>query len=338
MNKRNITIYDIAKEAQVSPSTVSRVMSGNGAVSKDKAERVEKVIEKHRFVPNAMAKGLKEQRSKVIGVIVPDIKNPYFSSLFYQIQTRAIQEDFMVFLCNTDNDASVELKMLHALINKQVEAMVLIGGALDYQDCDGNYIQELQALAKKIPLVITTPSKQLDCIKVINNDRKCMELLVRHLAQKGYQKIALIGGNNNVIPSLNRRKYFLEYIQKNGLITEKEWMIDGGFSIESGINLMRKLWECDKKPDVVCGINDLIALGAIKCAHEMGLKIPADIGVMGCDGIAQGATSYPALSTVATPYSQFGEEMIKALQLALQNQTYEKLMTMDMKLIEREST
>ncbi len=338
MDKRNITIYDIAKEAEVSPSTVSRVMSGNVAVSKDKAERVKKTIEKYQFVPNAMAKGLKEQRSKVIGVIVPDIKNPYFSNLFYEIQTRAIREDFMVFLCNTDNNVKVELKMLHALMNKQVEAVVIVGGALDYQDCDSTYIQELQTIAKKMPLVITTPTPQLDCIKVVNNDQRCMELVVRHLAEKGYQSIALIGGNNNVIPSLNRRKYFLEYIEKSGLITEKEWMIDGGFSIENGINLMQTLWECHKKPDAVCGINDLIALGALKCAHEMGMKIPSDIGIMGCDGITQGATSYPELSTVATPYSEFGEEIINALLLALRNQTYEKLMTIDMKLIARQST
>ncbi|WP_069997408.1 LacI family DNA-binding transcriptional regulator [Cellulosilyticum sp. I15G10I2] len=338
MDKKSITIYDIAKEAGVSPATVSRVISGNAFVSGDKAERVRLAIEKYQFVPNAMAKGLKEQRSKVIGVIVPDIKNPYFSSLFYEIQIRAMQEDYMVFLCNTDDDNQAELKMLHTLVNKQAEAIVIIGGALDYKDCSKDYIKELQVLASRIPIVITTHTDQLDCIKVVNNERVGMELLTSHLAQRGYRKIALIGGNKNVIPSTDRRRYFLEYVEQNGLLTEKEWMIDGGFNIESGIALMEKLWACDKKPDAVCGINDLIALGALKFAHERGIKVPLDIGIAGCDGIALGAASYPALSTVATPYNHFGEKIIKTILLALQQQTYHRLNTIDMKLIIRQST
>lgn len=338
MDKKNITIYDIAKEAGVSASTVSRVISGNVAVSKDAEKRVRKAIEKYQFVPNAMAKGLKEKRSKVIGVIVPDIKNPYFSSLFYEFQIRAIQEDFMVFLCNTYEDPQIELRMLHALMNKQVEAMVIIGGALDYKSCDKAYIKELQAISKKIPLVITTHTTLLDCIRVVNDDKKCMELLVTHLAQKGYQKIALIGGNNNVIPSYDRRRYFLQYIEENKLITRKEWMIDGGFSIEDGIKLMKELHQSKEQPDAVCGINDLVALGVLKFAHEQNMKIPEDIAVMGCDGIALGETSYPSLSTIATPYSVFGEEIIGSILLALQDKTYKRLMSIDMNLIARQST
>ncbi|MDF2612741.1 MAG: transcriptional regulator, LacI family [Clostridia bacterium] len=338
MDKKNITIYDVAKEAGVSASTVSRVISGNVGVSKDAEERVRKAIEKYHFVPNAMAKGLKEKRSKVIGVIVPDIKNPYFSSLFYELQVRAIQEDFMVFLCNTYEDPQIELRMLRTLMNKQVEAMVIIGGALDYKSCENAYINELQTISKKIPLVITTHTMLLDCIKVVNDDKKCMELLVTHLAQKGYQKIALIGGNNNVVPSYDRRRFFLQYIEENRLTTQKEWMIDGGFSIESGIKLMQELFHSKEKPEVVCGINDLVALGALKYAHEHNMRIPEDIGVMGCDGIALGETSYPSLSTIATDYSAFGEEIVNSILSALHNKAYKRLMTIDMKLIARRST
>jgi len=338
MDKKSITIYDIAKESGVSASTVSRVISGNVAVSKDAKERVKKAIEKYHFILNAMAKGLKEQRSKVIGVIVPDIKNPYFSNLFYELQIRAIQEDFMVFLCNTYEDPQIELRMVHALMNKQVEAMVIICGALDYRACDKAYIKEIEMLSRKIPFVITTHTDKLDCIRVINNDKECMKLLTAHLAQKGYQKVALVGGHNGVIPSYDRRRYFLRYAEEYGLKTRKEWMIDGGFNIESGIAFMEKLWTKDKKPDAVCGINDLIALGILKFAQEQGLQVPKDLGVMGCDGIAQGATSYPALSTIATPYHQFGEEIMKVILLALQNKVYKKCITIDMKLIERQST
>lgn len=338
MDGKNITIYDIAKEADVSPATVSRVITGNVGVSEEKAERVKKAIEKYQFVPNAMAKGLKEQRSKVIGVIVPDIKNPYFASLFYEIQIKAVKNDFMVFLCNTANDTQIELKMLRTLINKQVEALVIIGGALDYKVCDKAYIRELQEIAKKIPLVITTATPELECIKVTNNDLQCMALLTAHLAQKGYKKVALLGGNSKVIPSYDRRKYFLEYAQKNNLVTKKEWIIDGGFTIKSGIELMKKLWSVEDKPDAVCGINDLIALGILKFAHEQGLKVPSDIGIMGCDGIVQGETSYPALSTVATPYSQFGEAVIQSVLAAIQKQPYPKFVTIDMQLVNREST
>lgn len=244
----------------------------------------------------------------------------------------------MVFLCNTANDTQIELKMLRTLINKQVEALVIIGGALDYKVCDRAYIKELQGIAKKIPLVITTATPELECIKVTNNDSQCMALLTAHLAQKGYKRVALLGGNSKVIPSDDRRKYFLEYAQKNNLITKKKWIIDGGFTIKSGIELMEKLWSAEDKPDAVCGINDLIALGILKFAHEQGLKVPSDIGIMGCDGIAQGETSYPALSTVATPYRQFGEVVIQSVLAAIQKQPYPKFVAIDMQLVNREST
>lgn len=338
MEQKNITIYDIAAEAGVSASTVSRVITGNVAVSKEKAEKVRRAIEKYQFVPNAMARGLKEQRSKVIGVIVPDIKNPYFSSLFYEIQIRAIKEDFMVFLCNTNGDRQIELMMLRELSNKQAEAIVIIGGTLDYKDCDESYIDELEQLAQKIPIVITTSTNRLECIKVVNDDEKCMELLTAHLAKRGYSSVALIGGNNGVIPSCDRRKYFLKYAAAYNLKVKKEWMLDGGFDIQSGIELMQKLWDIDQKPDAVCGINDLVALGILKFAHARGINVPGDIGVMGCDGITLGTASSPELTTVATPYKAFGEAIIKAILKALQENVCKSLFVIDMQLIKRQST
>ncbi len=338
MSKKNITIYDIAKEAGVSPSTVSRVISGNIGVSEDKKKLVEAAIKKHQFVPNAMAKGLKEQRSNLIGIIVPDIKNPYYASLFYEVQLKALKEGFMVFLCNTQGDKAVELKMLRTLMNKQVEALVVIGGALDFKGCKEAYIEELQMIAEKIPVVITTEREHIDCIKVVNDDRMGMALLTQHLAQRGYQKVAFIGGNDEVIPSSDRRKYFLEYAEKNHLITKEEWIIDGGFDIRSGIEVMTKLWNCESKPDAVCGINDLVALGILNFAHKNHLSIPADIGVTGCDGIDLGETSYPGLSTIATPYEVFGKTIIDAILAAQGGEIGQKRISVSMGLIERRST
>ena len=338
MDKKNITIYNIAKEAGVSPSTVSRVITGNVGVAKDKEERIRAIIEKYHFIPNAMAKGLKEKRSKVIGVIVPNINNPYFSNLFYEIQMSAIKEDLMVLLCNTNGDPKMEMKMFHTLIHKQVEAMVIIGGALDDKDCSKEYIKEIERLARYIPVIITTPRKTLGCIKVVNDDEQCMKLMAEHLADRGYQKIALIGGNEEIIPSAYRRKYFFKYTKKNNLIVRKNWIINGGFDIKSGMMLMQKLWSYDEKPDAVCGINDLVALGILKYAYEKGISIPADLGVMGCDGINLGETSSPALSTVATHYHVFGETVIKAILTALGNKTYQDFIIINMELKKRQST
>lgn len=338
ISKKNITIYDIAKEAKVSPSTVSRVLTGNATVSKDKLERVEAVIEKYQFIPNALARGLKEKRSKVIGIIVPDIKNPYFSNLFYEVQTRAIEENYMVFLCNTGGNIRIEREMVHTLINKQVEAMVIMGGGIDDLKCDKDYLQELNEVARKIPLVITNDRQPIDCLKVMNNDEKGIRSLVEFLVERGYKTAAFIGGRKEAIPTHDRRKYFLQYAKKEGLYVKKEWLLEGGYDAKSGRKLMEDLWAQQEKPEVVCGINDSVAHGILGFAHANRMQIPKDIGIVGCDGVTVEQAIFPSLTTIGTHYQLFGKQVIEAILLELEGKNQDSIKAIDMKLIPREST
>ena len=132
--KKAITIYDISKEANVSPSTVSRVINGNVKVSYEKTQRVKALIKKYNFQPNAIARGLIKKESNTIGVIIPDIKNPFFSSAFLEIEKAAMNRKYSVILCSSINkklqsDTEAETHYLNMLLEKQVDGIIFMGGA-----------------------------------------------------------------------------------------------------------------------------------------------------------------------------------------------------------------
>src|SRR5450756_169229 len=129
--ERRLTVYDIAKEAGVSASTVSRVLTGNGPVNEKKKELVQRILDKHEFRPSSVARSLKARRSKSVGFIVPDITNPFFSTMFMEVETRLAVAGYTVILCNSESRREREMEILHMLTEKEVEVIVLSGGIVD---------------------------------------------------------------------------------------------------------------------------------------------------------------------------------------------------------------
>lgn len=307
---KRVTIYEIANEAGVSAATVSRVINASAGVSPEKEAKIKEIIEKYQFRPNAIAKGLKTKSSKTIGFIVPDIKNAYFAHVFHELQVRAKQNNYMVFLCNTENDRETESRTLHALLDKQVEAIVIMGGRIDDLPINSLHLRELIQINKKVPLILTSRASEIDCIQIINNDRECMRQVVEHLSSRGHTEIALVGGNDSIKPSYYRRRYFLEFMEEYHMTIRDEWLIDSELNMAGGIEAMKFLWECKKRPTAVCGINDMVAMGMLNTCYKKGIKVPKQLAVMGCDGVPQSEFSTPALTTVATNYMGFGEKFL----------------------------
>lgn len=306
----SITIYDIAKETGVSPSTVSRVINGSAGVSEEKRKKIEDTIKKRQFRPNAIASGLKKKKSQTIGFILPDVKNPYFATIFYELQIRAKQKNYLVFLCNTDNDRDIELKALYGLLDKQVEAIVLMGGGIDDLPINSLYLRELVKINQKVPLILTTDN-EIDCHYVINDEREGMKHLIKYLSDKGHKTVGLLGGNDNIKPSYNRRKYFVEFVEQFNMTTKNEWIIDSGYNTLGGIKAMEQLWQLDDKPTAVCGISDLVAMGILNYCYKSNIVVPKDIAVIGCDGIPQSRFTSPSLTTMATDYSAFSKAIMQ---------------------------
>lgn len=334
---KNITIYDIANEAGVSPATVSRVINASAGVSPEKAKKIKEIIEKYQFRPNAIASGLKTKSSKNIGFLVPYITNPFYASHFHEMQLKAKENDYMVFLCNTEDDRSVESKALQSLIDQQVEAIVLIGGRIDELPMSNIHLRELIKINSKVPLILTSKTPEIECVQFVNDEKECMRQVVEHLASKGHKEVALVGGYDGAKPSYNRRRYFLEFLEKYNMQTRDEWMIDSATDYSDGIYVMEQLWQCKHRPTAVCAINDLVALGVLKACYNKGIQVPRDLAVMGCDGIEQAEHSIPGLTSVATDYKAFGEKILTYIMDENHKHKYECI-KIPMKLIIREST
>lgn len=334
---KSVTIYDIASEAGVSPATVSRVINSSAGVSPEKEVRIKEVIDKYQFRPNAIATGLKTKSSKTIGFIVPDIKNTYFAQIFYELQVRAKQKDYMVFLCNTENDREVESKILHALLDKQVETVVMMGGRIDDFPINSLRLRELTKINKKVPLVLTSRTSEIDCMQLINDDKGCMRQVVEHLVSKGHKDVALVGGNDTIKPSYYRRRYFLEIMEEYRMNIKDEWLIDSELTMAGGIEALEKLWACEQKPTAICGINDMVAMGVVNACHKKKIQVPEQVAIIGCDGVPQTEFSIPALTTVATDYAFFGQSILDYI-LEEDKSKIEKCIKVPMKIIVREST
>ena len=163
---RAITIYDIAKEANVSAATVSRVLTNSTNVRTDKRERILEIIEKYNFRPNAMARGLVDTRSKTIGIMVADIRNPFYSELFVACEAAARRKGYTVLLCNSYCDREQEKILLEMLEEKRVDAIIQMGGRVDEVCTNKEYAEHVNRTTKNIPMMITGKLDGTGCYRV----------------------------------------------------------------------------------------------------------------------------------------------------------------------------
>jgi DNA-binding LacI/PurR family transcriptional regulator len=337
--KKNITIYDIAREAGVSPSLVSRVISGNGSVSDKNRIKIQSLIDEYNFRPNALARSLQKSKTKMIGFVLPHIGNEYFSSVYYEFEKRASAKGYMTILCNGKSDPVVEQQILRTLDETRVEAVIFMGGRTDLVGIENLYIEELKNLNKTIPCVIcSSRAYEFDCVGVHANDNIGVNKIVEHLAEQGYKTMGILGGTDQSYPSLYKKKYFLDGAKKYGLETRKEWIIGNTFNTVDGYESMNILLRYHEKPEAVCCINDHVAVGAINAALDAGLRVPEDIAITGYDGVEASLLSRPQVTTVTPNYSLYGQTIFEALETLLEGKKFNQINLLEPEIIIRESS
>lgn len=311
MMDKDITIYDIAKEANVSPATVSRVLTGSAQVKEDKKERVLEIIKRRNFKPNEVARSLFNKKSMMIGFVLPDITNSFFSTVFLEAEKVAIKLGYSMILCNSMNNSEVESLHLKVLAEKQVDAMIFMGGRANDVKTNLNYASELQMLAKKIPLVIVNGKMTgVDCYKVFTDEEESIIQLVDYLVGLGHKDIAILGGVSYVTSTLIKHKAYAKALKKYGIKVDRDFMVTSDFSIESGVSGMEKLLKGKRVPTAIIGINDLVAIGAIRAIKAAGLEVPKDISVTGFDGTYISELITPQLTTVYQSYEELGKAAV----------------------------
>ena len=285
-NDGHVTIYDIAKEAGVSVATVSRVINRSSSVKEQTEIKIKKLIEKYDFSPNTVARNLSTRKSSIIGCILPDITNPFYATLFSELERWTTYHDYVLFLANTLNDFRLESKYLKIFREKQVEGVFWVGGRINEASLNPMYVEEVVDFQKHTPIVmINGRLRGINAHSVEANEINGVYKLVEYLVSEGHKDIGFIGGIKNITAYDKKIRAFKKRMKAFGLKENRQWIIPSSFDIESGIIGFRGLEESDKMPSAVLCINDLVALGVIAAAQRQGISVPEDLSVCGFDDI-----------------------------------------------------
>ena len=337
-DKKNITIYDIAKEVGVSPSMVSRVLSGKGSVGAQTREKIQSVIDKYDFRPNAMARGLQQSRTKMIGFMIPHIGNEYFSNVYYEFEKHASESGYMTIVYNGKSDLGTELKILDAFIEARVEAVVIMGGGADATELNAEYVSAVKRVNDRIPCIICSDqANRLGCVGTHMNIARATELLIEHLREKNYTSLGILGGAPETYPSVMFKKHLRDCAAANGIEIRDEWIHGISYNPEDGEKAMKKLLEQKTLPRVVCCINDYVACGAMSVALDAGLRVPDDIAFTGRDNVEISQIIKPKLTTVANNYEMLGSTLFQMISIRLDGGSASSTL-IEPELIVRDST
>jgi LacI family transcriptional regulator/LacI family purine nucleotide synthesis repressor/LacI family repressor for deo operon, udp, cdd, tsx, nupC, and nupG len=318
---KHITIYDIAKEAGVSGATVSRAISGRGYVSEKNKSQILELVNKYNFRPNTFAQNLQSGFTKTIGFIVPHIGNMYFANVYYEFEKWASSHGYMTILLNSKGAFDIESKLLKALVEKHVDGIVMMGGRIDYCDLSDEYIKEINEIKKVVPFVSCgAEAERFGCTGIYSDDEKGVDELLNFLKSRGYRKICFIGGGDEYYPSYIKKKCAYRIGEKLGLDVTVRWLTGNEvFSYTAGYDGMKILLSEASRPEVVCGINDYVALGAANAAIEAGLKVPEDIAITGFDDVSIATMTPVHITTVSPRYEYFGKKAFNSLHKLIQN-------------------
>ena len=301
------SIYDVARESGVSVFTVSAVVNKKSHVGKKLRERVELAIRKLNYRPNLIARSLAKQRTHTIGMIVPDIANPFFPMVVRGAEDAAQKHGYNLLLCNSDDSLDKEASAIELLLSKRVDGILLTKAAGDLRPPLRQMIKEVN-----IPFVLvmrTYPKLTKDA--VITDDYQGAYDAVCHLGRAGRRRIGLISGPLKVSNAVARWQGFHDALKAQGLPFEPQLVIEGDYRIDSGFRAGHAL--LSHRPDGIYVANHLMTIGLLKAAEEMGLSCPDDFGLVSFDDYPWLGVFRPRLTTVELPKHQLGSEAAELL-------------------------
>ncbi|MBB5325394.1 LacI family transcriptional regulator [Anoxybacillus tepidamans] len=299
-----VTIYDVAKEAGVSISTVSRVINNTGRISEKTRKKVLKVMETLHYQPSMVASALTGKRTRTIGLIIPDVANPFFAEIARKVEDRGRELGFNVLMCNTDNNPETEEMYLSLLKQKSVDG-IIIGTTTK------NYTVLNELLHEHFPIAFIAqdiPELAIDVVRV--DDFLGGYQAVSHLVSLGHKKIAIMLGNLNRTSDKDRLQAYRQVLQENGLEYDERLVIYTDYSMEAGKRAAFELLRSPQKPTAIFACFDSLAVGVYQAAKEMGLCIPEDLSVVGFDNTILATIVDPPLTTVAQPIDEMGRQVV----------------------------
>ncbi|WP_042146436.1 catabolite control protein A [Paucisalibacillus sp. EB02] len=328
-----ITIYDVAREANVSMATVSRVVNGNPNVKPTTRKKVLATIERLGYRPNAVARGLASKKTTTVGAIIPDISSIFFAELARGIEDIATMYKYNIILSNSDQNKDKELQLINTMLEKQVDGIIFMGGNISKE-----HVQQFSTAS--VPVVLAATYDGTESIPSVNIDyEEAAYEATNYLIEKGNKKVAFIFGNEEYTINQLKKQGYLRALKEANLPVVEDYIVSGDYTYDSGMKSVEKFMNLSDKPTAVFAASDAIALGVIHGAQDLGYKVPDDIEVFGFDNTKLATMVRPALSTVVQPTYDIGAVAMRLLTKYMnKEEVEEKKVVLPHRLIERNST
>lgn len=334
IDDNSITIEDVAREAQVSVATVSRVLNGNSRVSETTAKRVSEVIDRLGYVPNPSARNLRKGESKVVLIMVSNFTNPYYSHILSGICDAAQFWGYSAFI-NSDKDANQEKVFTSMMEGKRADGTIFLSCS-----CEDSWLNKY---AERFPMVQCAEAADGVAVPYVSIDNYgAMCDLVRHVRQLGHEKVAYVNIENSFLSTRLRKKGYCESMSAGGFgrAFREEYIIGTeDYNYESGLSAAEKLLSLPDRPTaILCG-SDMLALGVVSKAKEMGISVPGELSVTGFDDLEYAKMFHPYITTIAQPCYELGWTSMKKLKECIDKAANDNMhIVMPYELKAREST
>ena len=307
------TIYDIAKAANVSPGTVSRVINRVGYVKSSTRDRVTQVIADLKYVPNRAARSLKNKRTNIICLAFPESDNPFFFSMIHAVQGIVQEHGYSLMIYHTGGKTEEEIKIMQLMNERIADGLLLIN--FNYSEEHFKVIRRIQC-----PLVLSSlcvspyGGNDTDLFDYVGIDvRQAMYMAVSHFFHQGHTNIALIGGDRSICVFRERYEGYCSAFAERSIPVNQDNCMFGGYNQEAGYRSAMEILELPERPTAICVINDVTAIGAVMALREKGVRIPEDIAIVSLDNTSYAQCQTPPLSSIHMAQTELGACMARFL-------------------------
>jgi LacI family transcriptional regulator len=300
------TLHDVAERAGVSLMTVSRVVNGSGAVSPKLRLRVEQALAETSYVPNTLARSLRARRTDTIALLLPDMTNPFFTTLAHGVETAAREAGYMMILANSDEREDEEQRLTQMLLGRQVDGILVAPAAT------GTEVIRV-CRQHRVPLVAVDRRPLVGDTDVVRGDSEGGSLdLGRLLVGLGHRDMAVLSGPVSVPTAVDRVAGFRRAVVDEAGMPEPH-VLYGSFSIDSGHEMALRAMASLPRPTALFAANNFIAIGTLHALAELGLRVPGEVAVVGFDDLPEAMVTFPFLTVVAQPAFDIGRESVAML-------------------------
>jgi len=337
MKKGQVTIKDIAKELNISCSTVSRALKDFPGISPNTRKAVMDLANQYNYRPNAIALSLRNQKTNVIGVIIPETVHFFFSTVISGIEDEAMKEGYNVMICQSNENYEREADSIDALMSARVDGLLV---SISRETSDLAHLQKV--VDEGVPMVFFDRLVEgMNATSVIVDDYQGAYDAVEHLIEQGCRNIVHLAGPENLIIGRKRKEGYLSALEDNEIPIDESYIVECRYGTqEEAETAMEKLLASGKRIDGVFANNDMAALGSLKAIKKAGLKIPDDIAIVGYSDWQFSSLVHPSISSVSQPGYEMGREAARMMFEEINRKEVGKsvIKILDTELIVRESS